>query len=86
MQKQPFPVGGGSKKFEDWGGGLKKFRTGGGYRFGGGYFCWGVGGGSVPHTCHVNLKKIVIFVDLTIFASADFTPFTSECTAGFTLG
>ena len=69
-----------------WEGGVKSFRTGGGYRFGGGYFCWGVGGGSVPHTCHVNLKKIVIFVDLTIFASADFTPFTSECTAGFTLG
>ena len=23
------------KKFEDWGGGLKKFRIGGGYRFGG---------------------------------------------------
>ena len=28
MQKQPFPVGGGSKKFEDWGG-LKNFRTDG---------------------------------------------------------
>ena len=45
-----FQLDGGSKKFEDWGGGLKNFRTGGGYRFGGGYFCWGVGGGgSVPH-------------------------------------
>ena len=34
MQKQPFPVGGGSKKFENWGwrggrGGDKKIRTGG---------------------------------------------------------
>ena len=57
-----------------WEGGVKSLRTGG----------WGAG--SVPHTFHVNLKKIVIFVDLTIFASADFTPFTSECTAGFTLG
>ena len=31
MQKQPFLVGGGSEKFEDWGGGrLKNFRTAGG--------------------------------------------------------
>ena len=30
MQKHQFPVGGGSKKVEDWGGaGVKKFRTGG---------------------------------------------------------
>ena len=31
MQKQPFPVGGGSKKFEDWGkeGGLKILGLGG---------------------------------------------------------
>ena len=36
---------GGSKKCEDWGG-LKVFRTGGGYQFGVIYFCWGV---SVPH-------------------------------------
>ena len=34
MQKQPFPVGGGgSKKFEDWGRGLKNFKTGGGYHY-----------------------------------------------------
>ena len=44
VRKQPFPVGGGSKKFGDWGeGGLKIFRTlGGGVTFAG-------GGGSVPH-------------------------------------
>ena len=43
MQKQPFPVGGGgSKKFEDWGGRLKKFWTGERIAdLGGGYFCWG---------------------------------------------
>ena len=41
MQKQPFPVGGGSKKFEDWGGGgLKKFRTEGVTDLGGSLF-WG---------------------------------------------
>ena len=43
MQKQPFPVGGGSKNFDNWwgggGGGVKKFRTGG-VTF---------AGGSVPH-------------------------------------
>ena len=55
MQKQPFPVGG-SKKFEDWGVGVKKVRTGGGYQFGG-YFCWG--GGSVPHLIHAMLKLYV---------------------------
>ena len=27
MQKQPFPVGGGSRKFEDLRGGIKNFRT-----------------------------------------------------------
>ena len=42
MQKQPFPVGGGNKKFEDWEG-VKKFRTGGGYRLrSGGTFAEGV--------------------------------------------
>ena len=46
MQKQPFPVGGGSKKFEDLGG--EKVLGLGGYRFTRGYFCWG-GGGAVPH-------------------------------------
>ena len=36
MQKQPFPVGGGSKTFEDWGEGwLKNFRTGGPVTFAG---------------------------------------------------
>ena len=30
MQKQPFPVAEGSKKFEDWGEGVKNFRAGGG--------------------------------------------------------
>ena len=45
MQKQPFLVGWGSKKFDDWGG-LKNFRTGG-------LPIWGGGGvllleGSVP--------------------------------------
>ena len=41
MQKQPFLVGGGSEKFEDWGGGgLKNFRTAG-------------GGGALPH--YINL-------------------------------
>ena len=29
-----------SKKFEDWSGGLKNFRTAGGYQFGTVYFCW----------------------------------------------
>ena len=51
MQKQPFPVGG-SKKFEDWGGGgVKKVRTGKGLPI------WGVlllgRGVSTPfNTCH----------------------------------
>ena len=39
MQKQPFPVRGGSKTFENWGEGVIKFRTGG-VTF---------EGGSVPH-------------------------------------
>ena len=48
LYKQPFPVGGGSKKFEDWGkeGGLKILGLGGVIDLGG-YFSWG--GGSVPH-------------------------------------
>ena len=47
MQKQPFPVRGGSKKFEDWGlGGLKNFRTGGVTDLGGSF----PGGISTP--CH----------------------------------
>ena len=29
MQKQPFPVDGGSRKVEDWGGGVRNFRTAG---------------------------------------------------------
>ena len=47
MQKQPFPVGGGSKKFEDWGkeGGLKILGLGGLSIWGGTF----PGGGSVPH-------------------------------------
>ena len=52
MQKQPFLVGGESKKFDDWeggGGGVKNFRTGGGYRFGRVTFAGEGGGGSVPH-------------------------------------
>ena len=44
MQKQPFPVGGESKKFECWGE-LKIFRTWGLLIWGGGTFA----GGSVPH-------------------------------------
>ena len=54
-----FLVGEGSKKFEDWGGGrLKKFRTGGGYRFRGGgrgrvFLLGGKIGGQYPITCHV---------------------------------
>ena len=41
MQKQPFPVGGGSKRFEDWGkeGGLKILGLG--VIDLGGYFSWG---------------------------------------------
>ena len=53
MQKQPFLVGGESKKFDDWegGGGVKNFRTGGGYRFGGVTFA-GEGGGRVSTPLH----------------------------------
>ena len=43
-----FPVGGGSKKFEDWGG-VKKFYDWEGYRFGGFIFAWGGRGASAPH-------------------------------------
>ena len=42
MQKQPFPVRGGKKKFEDWGG-LKNFRIGRRGTFA------GVGRGQYPH-------------------------------------
>ena len=45
-----FPVGGGSKMFEGWGG-LKSFKTERGYKFGGGFFL--LGGGQYPITCHV---------------------------------
>ena len=48
MQKQPFPVGGESKKFECWGE-LKIFRTWGLLIWGGGYFCWA---GQYLITCH----------------------------------
>ena len=41
MQKQPFPVGGESKKFECWGE-LKIFRTWGLLIWGGGTFAGGV--------------------------------------------
>ena len=56
MKKQPFPVGGRSKKFEDWEGGVKNFRTGGVTDLGKGNFAAGVGGGGVwgqyPIICH----------------------------------
>ena len=42
MQKQSFSVGGGSKKFQEWGR-IKNFRNGWGFTFG------EKGGGSVPH-------------------------------------
>ena len=37
-----FQLDGVSKNFEDWGVGLKSFRTGWANNLGGGYFCWGV--------------------------------------------
>ena len=48
-----FPVGGGSKKFEDWGR-LKNFRTGRGYQFGDGD---GEGGGGVSTPLHAMKVK-----------------------------
>ena len=33
MQKHSFSVGGGSKKFQDWGGGIKNLRNGWGVTF-----------------------------------------------------
>ena len=49
-----FPVGGGRKSLRDrgGGGGLKNFRTEGGYRFGGGELLLLGGGGQYPITCH----------------------------------
>ena len=49
--------GGESKKFEDRGG-LKNFRTGGVTDLGGGYFCWGGGGGQYPITCHEKVPEL----------------------------
>ena len=45
MQKQPFPVAEGSKKFEDWGEGVKNFRAGG-------------GGVHYPITSHIGRKWV----------------------------
>ena len=45
-----FPVGGRSKKFEDWGGGVKNVRTGWGVTDLVGLFLLG---GQYPITCHV---------------------------------
>ena len=63
MQKQPFSVGGGSKKFEDWGGGGegKNFRTGWGFTDLGGYFCWGV---STPLHAMIYLVLILSYIEL----------------------
>ena len=47
--------GGESKKFEDRGG-LKNFRTGGVTDLGGGYFCWGGGGGGVSTPLHATKR------------------------------
>ena len=47
MQKQPFPVEGGSKKFEYWGG-EKILGLEGDVTNLGRFFCWG-GGAAVPH-------------------------------------
>ena len=53
-----FPVGGGSKNFDDWGEGeLKKFRTGGGYQFGGVFLVF-FSVGQYPITCHEEAKNI----------------------------
>ena len=55
MQKQPFLVGWGSKKFDDWGG-LKNFRTGGLPIWGGGGTF--AGGFSTPlHAMNEEWKK-----------------------------
>ena len=49
-----FQSDGESKKFEDWGGGgVKYFRTGRRYRFGGGVLL--LGEGQYPITCHENV-------------------------------
>ena len=58
MQKRSFPVGEGSKRLEDsGGGGLKNFRTGG-YRFGQGVTFVG-GRGQYFITCHDDLHAMM---------------------------
>ena len=52
------------KSLRTGGGGLKNFRTGGGYRFGGGYFCWGVGGVSTPLHAMSIFKKSSFLLNL----------------------
>ena len=69
-----FPVGGGSKKFNDWGcGGVKKFRTrGGGYQFGGGgginFVGWGWGVSTPLHAMLLfQNNKLVILEWIHLF-------------------
>ena len=54
-----FQLDGGSKKFEDWGVGLKKFRTGGG----GGTFAGREG--QYPITCHGCLVDMIYLTCLS---------------------
>ena len=58
MQKRSFPVGEGSKRLEDWGGGGSKMLGLGGYRFGQRVTFVG-GRGQYFITCHDDLHAMM---------------------------